>query len=346
MPYVTGTAVSMAAVLTALRNACTDNGWTLSGNVLHKDGCYAEVRIGNNGETGAPTNTMLYVKAGNGIDGGNALTDAAGTFGMIGPLRAATGDTWPDWDWPINYHVHVHDDPDEVYLFVNYGGGEFWQLLAFGKSPAPGNPGTGNWHHGFTGEASAATPSYAYRRVDSCGAAPAGAVMGFLANARCCPFPFWWGQFNNATGTGGSNIANHNLPSRIHGAIDATSGLPIWSAKDLTLEYTGAGEDGRVSAAVTQRPLVGYSPSTFNNQMHLFPLQVLAQRPSNKTSIIGQLAHARICRNDFILPGQIETLGAEQWKVYPGYRRNAAERNGGNRLQHSGTMAIAVRYDG
>src|SRR5262245_27353299 len=108
MAYVTGTAANMTAVLTALRNACTANGWTLSGNILWKGTCYAEVRIGDNGETGAPTGTMLYVRAGNGKDGSNNLTDAATRFGMIGPLRVAGGAaSWPDWDWPVTYFIHI-----------------------------------------------------------------------------------------------------------------------------------------------------------------------------------------------------------------------------------------------
>ena len=330
----------MAAVLTALRNACTDNGWTLAGNVLHKDGCYAEVRIGDNGETGAPTGTMLYVKAGNGIDGGNALTDAADTFGMIGPLRAADSATWPDWDWPVAYHVHVLTDPDEVYLFVNYGAALYWQCLAFGQSPSPGNAGTGNWHHAHAGQSAADNPNH-LRTVSSIGMSADGSTIGAgFSASRCIPAPFWW-----AAAAINSSLAEVRLGARIHGAIDSVSGSPIWSHPDASIE-TGFDVQGRTSAAVTTRPLLAYSPNTYNNETHLFPIQVLQLRPSSKTSMIGELQHVRICRNDFLDPGEIITLGGDQWKVYPCYRKYVPARNGGTRIDHSGTFALAIRYDG
>lgn len=341
MAYYTGSANNVAALLTALRNACTANGYTLAANVLHKGTLFAEVRVGDNGEAGAPTGTMLYVKAGNGIDGGNALTDAAPAFSMIGPLRAATGDTWPDWDWPATYHIHVNTGPDEVWMAVNYGAGAYWQHLAFGQSPAEGNAGTGNWHHAFVPEFVVGGPAASTRRVSGAGISPNGQASGGGSTARGAlggP-PFWWlGEQGAAT-----NL-ELRLNAFIHGAIDSSSGAPIWS-HSLSAAFGNSGE-GRVSAALAGRPLLSYQPNVGNGYSHLVRIKILQQRPESKTSKLGELGHTRICRNDFINDGQVIGAAPDAWKIYPCYRKNVAARNGGSNIDHSGTVAVAVRYDG
>jgi hypothetical protein len=53
-------------------------------------------------------------------------------------------------------------------------------------------------------------------------------------------------------------------------------------------------------------------------------------------------------RNDNIDDGQILTLGSERWFIAPVYRKNTASRAASpyNGATHSGTIAMAVRYDG
>ena len=44
MAYVTGAAASFADLKTAIQNAATANGWTLTSDVLSKDGCFFKLK--------------------------------------------------------------------------------------------------------------------------------------------------------------------------------------------------------------------------------------------------------------------------------------------------------------
>lgn len=131
MAYVNGSATSVTDLLSALQAACTANGWTLSGSVLHKGACYVQVNV---------VSGYLVILGGTGIDGSNALTGAGPYVGRIGV--AWTGDSLT---FPVTYAVHIGATPDEVYLLINYESTR-WQWMAFGCSPVTGLPGTGNWY--------------------------------------------------------------------------------------------------------------------------------------------------------------------------------------------------------
>jgi hypothetical protein len=334
MAYVTGTANSLTDLLTALQAACTGNGWTLSGNVLHKGTCYADVSLGTSADSHHFPNAALKVRAGNGIDGSNALTDAltdtAGAMHM-GPIPNRA--VFTDWDWPVTYHIHVLSSPDEVYLLANYGSGQYWQNLCFGQSPAPGNAGTGNWVSAVMGadmSGELVPQSISIRPIG-------GIISGFNAfYVNCLPF-FWGDSFS-------SNVVNA-LNSRMHGAIHSTTGAAIWTSGTSWLT-NATFDEGQVSASRTVDPLLSYTPNAWNNETALLPIQILQGRLSAKVSLIGELQHSRFCRNDFIDDGALITLGSDRWKVYPAYRKDVVNRNGGDGITHSGTMAIAIRYDG
>lgn len=348
MAYVTGTASSMSDLLTALRNACTANGWTLAGSVLHKGGCYARVSLGNNGDGNAPANSRVELQVGNGIDGSNALTDPAPRWCALGLIAGPTA-VYTDWDWPATYHIHIGTAPDEVYLFVNYGAGQFWQWLAFGKSPSPGNAGTGNWQSATMGSAYGATITF---RTDRVSLTPTGAwIYSNITNPNFVPLPFF-------TTLIGNSAIRPMISSFIHGCIaDASGGGPIWNDPTQGWENRKNGPLGtalpQLNGAVAAAPLFANSPNAWNNEAVLIPLQIIQGRPSDKTSIIGELKHLRLVRNDFIDPGAVITIGTDKWKVYPAYSKNLTTRNGSNTgsnssstLTHSGTMAMAIRYDG
>lgn len=326
MAYVTGTANSLTDLLTALQAACTGNGWTLSGNVLHKGTCYAEVKLGSTATKPTHADGALIVRGGNGIDGANALTDPSPGAPRLGPVNM---DLFVDWSWPVTYHVHVLTEPDEVYLLVNYEL-EYWQNLCFGQSPAPGNVGSGNWCSATQG-----TDYFQGTVVPPVRITPDGGTAVYLSLA--C-LPFFWGH-NDHT------IYGSGLNSQIHGCISAT-GTTIWTSATYYLDLPSTRADGEVSAAAACRPLLAYTPNAWNLETDLLPVQILQARPSAKVSLIGELQHSRFCRNDYLDDGAVQTLGGDRWKVYPAYRKDAANRNGGDGVTHSGTMAIAVRYDG
>lgn len=143
MAFVTGSASSFADLLAALQNACTANGWTLSGNVLHKGTCFAQVT------SVAQDFPCLKVLGGSGQTSG-VLTGASDIQGAQLGVVADGGDaTIPPgavpFAYPCTYDIHIHALPDEVYLVVNYGV-SFYQFLGFGQSSAAGLTGTGNWY--------------------------------------------------------------------------------------------------------------------------------------------------------------------------------------------------------
>lgn len=130
MAYVNGSASSLEGLQQSLFDACTANGWALSGSVLHKGNAYVQILV----QSG-----FLTIQGGIGIDGSNALTGPGPFFSRIGALggQALT--------WPLAYEVFIGTVPEEVYLVVNYNV-DFFQYLAFGLSSVSGIPGTGAWY--------------------------------------------------------------------------------------------------------------------------------------------------------------------------------------------------------
>lgn len=347
MPFASGTANSFSDLLTALRTACTDNGWTLSGDVLHKGTLYVETLLSKLGEGAGtlPANSRLSVRSGNGIDGSNNLTDAARTAGL-GLLRATSGTSYPDWDWPVNYYIHVLSNPDEVAMFVQYDAGQRWQWVAFGQSPAPGNMGTGNWHSGSLGQTYGTD---IYLQINRCAMA-VGGVNYYVGNTlgTWMPAPFWMIAISNQPPTRAVNN------SYIHGCINDDTSAVSWSRSDWGFNVGDvAGQGPQAAAAPICGTLLGMTPNAWNQETVLVPVQILQKRKSAKVSIVGEFQHIRMCRNDYIDPAGIITLGPDRWRVYPCHMKNVATRNGSNvgtgsggRSDHTGTIAMAIRYDG
>lgn len=133
MPYVTGSATSVADLIDKIQDACTANGWTLSGDVLHRGD--AHIRLWEQSAT------ELRIQGGTGIDGSNALTGAAPSFARLVQFTHALAQAWV---WPMTYEVFLFDDPDEVYVVANFAI-DYYLWLAWGISDVVGLPGTGLW---------------------------------------------------------------------------------------------------------------------------------------------------------------------------------------------------------
>lgn len=342
MAYASGTANSLPDLLAALRNFCIANGWALSGDVLHKAGgpfiAITTVDPGPLGDQGA-----IMIRGGNGIDGGNNLTDMALGAGYLGPLWRSSGTGTDDWSWPVTFHLLAHEAPSEVYLFVNYNG-TFWQNLSFGRSPAPGCPGTGNWFHGFhPGRQVGVHPpapnvNQRWNRWDRVVANPQGDQLSSWSGGMIGCAPFWWQSKDESSA--------QPLSAQFHGCMRDSDESVQWSDQRYVMGH-GASEVG-VSSSKAVQPLPQYSPNAWNNEAHLIRWYVLQRRDEFKSSVIGELKHLRFVRNDFLGDGEVIQLGDEKWKVFPFYRKNAAARNGvaSPGGDHSGTQAMAVRYDG
>lgn len=307
MAHETGSVNSLADLLTAIRAACTDNGWTLSTDVLHKGDTYIRIQ---------EVSSALQFLGGNGIDGSDALTTPAPQVVRIADFGSQA------LTFPMTWEAHINTDPDEVYIVVNYNV-DYYQYAAWGISEVPDLPGSGVWfgasRFGVSGGAAGAAADFFY--------GPNGA--GMSQNGRGGPLFF--------SDIIGSNVALNT--SFIHHDLDGQG----WSSN-----LPGNGTDFPFSFQALA-PLLTAQPNEWNDQTVLLPYPVYCARSSgNKVSLVADLKHIRHCRIPFHDPGDIITLGSDQWKLYPWYRKNTVTPGGDSSsgTTHSGTGGFAVRYTG
>lgn len=293
MAYISGTAATFAELVTGIRNACTANGWTLSGEVLHKGTVYQRVLVNGN---------FIDSQGGTGIDGSNALTGAAASAARIGSLSSDS--RIPPITFPASYQVFISAEPDEVMVVVGYGA-DLYQWLAWGKSYVS-LPGTGGW---FSGTMSSATSTYtAGIYITSNG--------GESDSVRLCPALFWADQRNTERG----EFVNHGIGA--------------------------AGWDGVGIIATRYRaPLDAITPNAYNNQAVLLPIQCYTTAyGSSKVALVVDVKSIRAISINNLNPGEIITLGADRWKVFPWYKKTTET----SIIQgdSTGKYGFAVRYDG
>lgn len=334
MAYFVGSANSLHDLRSVLVSALIHTGWSQSGDVVHKNSLAVTLTIAGDGLSIGST---LGLVVGNGVSAG-VLIAPSGAPLRIGPLSIGRGAVESSWEWPVAYHLHILHNPEEVYLLVNYGG--FWQILSFGASPAPGNIGTGNWGHtSIPAFGSINTSSSSQIFENSAWIQPQGAALNYY-------YSLWLNStapFFVDTPNGGQT---EEMSSVIHGVEDSNGGV-VWSARREAVVGGSAGSSNRgVSSATPLMPLLNTQPNSWNLEATLLPCQVFQKRAESKLSLIAELQHIRFTRNDYLPDGSILTLGADSWKIYPMYRREPSQRNPARTTNHSGTLAIAIRYDG
>jgi hypothetical protein len=94
-------------------------------------------------------------------------------------------------------------------------------------------------------------------------------------------------------------------------------------------------------------PLYSVSPSTYTSESPLLPLRAYVIRPSNLISLAVDCQYARRVRIDQYAPGEIITLGSDDWKVFPIYRKNTVKREGDlvtGEVGTTGTYGWALKY--
>lgn len=300
MPYVSGTAADITALMDNIRTACTDNGWTLSGSVLHKGACYVKSAV---------VSGLIEWTGGTGKDGSNNLTGAA-------PRAARTGSFLSNAiAYPVNYEVFIFSDPDEVVAVVNYST-DFYQYVMFGLSDVANLPGAGVY--------------FAASRFWNAGVTSASEFISAPGGSSLSSAYQGGPPFQTVS------VANNVQNSFIYHGFDGGG----WS----TDSTTGTGYPTSFQAVA---PLLSLLPSAWNSETVLLPFPIYLNRTTgNKVSLVADLKNIRHCRIDNHAPGDIVTLGTDEWKLYPWYKKDAANRNGGSGVMHSGTLAFAVRYDG
>lgn len=296
MAYINGSTTTLDGLRTALFDACTSNGWTLSGSVLHKGSVYVQILV---------QGAYLTIQGATGIDGSNNPTGLGPFYSRIGAVAGQA------LTWPMAYQIFIGTNPDEVYLVVNYNV-DFFQYLAFGVSSVSGIPGTGAWYSASVTQTSQYVSIFPY----------GGAQPGYNQSAPPALF--------HLTNSDSAGVLQNSF---IHHGFDSGA----WSGSLY------ANSANAISAA---QPHMQRLPNAWNSEGVLLPIQAYFARPSSKVSLVADLAHARYTRIDNYDPGQVVTLGPDRWKVFPWYRKNVSARDGGSNINHSGSMGLAVRYDG
>lgn len=213
--------------------------------------------------------------------------------------------------YPAIYHIFVFDS--EVYMVINYNV-DFYQWCAFGISTVQGLPGTGMWFGSTMEQNNTVSNGISISAVD-----------GNNTNQTVTPALFW------ATSI---QLGSRNRNCYVHSNLDSEG----WN-----LTISGGSPQVGVTSMI---PLIGLLPNNWNTETVLLPLRCYKYRPSSKTSLIVDCENSRCIRIDNYDPGQVITLGSDQWMLFPWYRKNTASRNGGNDITHSGTFGWAIRYEG
>lgn len=213
--------------------------------------------------------------------------------------------------FPVKYEIFAF--ANEVYLVINYNV-SYYQWAAFGKSTVQGLLGTGMWFGASC--FSSATNTLAM------------IATGGTSGGYCVPGLFYRNRAN-------ANTNASLVECRIHHGLDS-----------LTWSDGASSSNPGASAIDATTPLLGMLPNTWNSEAILLPIRVFLPRASFKTSLVADLEHARYTRVDNYTPGDIITLGSDRWKVFPWYLKNAAVRDGGGNITHTGTFGWAVRYEG
>ncbi len=225
--------------------------------------------------------------------------------------------------WPATYHLFGFTDVDNIYCVLNYNVSRH-QYIAFGKLLKYGTWTGGTW-------ASATFPQLVTTMpgVGVIGTPPAltGAFYGGSPPGRT------GGAIQCSSDSGAVGTANrHN--SIMHAEIDGN----IWGAPSH--------DEFRISCSSMTGNLINRLPNAWNSQTLLLPYQMIATRPSDYRSLIGELPHIRACRVDNHESGDVITIGAESWKIFPWLEKNSVQRNGSGGSGHSGTAGWAIKYDG
>lgn len=312
MAYYTGSANSFDDLLTALIDACVDGGWTWADGILSKGGAYVRPYVSL---TRSPTEGAgLLIQGGTGKIG-SSLVDGSPVIPRLGnPGNGPYGGS--DVFWPATYHISLFTDPDEVFVVLRFNV-DYHYWIAFGVSDISGVGGTGLWVAGVTQRGSASAGQVAFSIEKNRGGNTYGSRGGGL---------FWHS----------TRPAISLCCDTIHVGLDGTG----WKG--------GASDEspGAINGIYQASPHIERMPSAWNSDSPLVPIAVMLWRASSKCSLVASLRNARYIRLDSYEPGQILTLGADRWMVHPFYLKNAAVRDGGSVINHSGTFGFAVRYDG
>lgn len=324
MAYFTGSANSWGDLLNALTSACVSEGWTWADGILSKGDAFIMPWIRSPATSTEGEGILL--QGGTGKSGSTLLNPSPQSPRMGCPSRDISQVVWP-----VEYYIHIHADPDEVYFIARYSV-DYFIWCAFGLSSLE-LPGSGLWVSA-SGRRLRGPIGPGVRITDLGG----GGIQGgdsTSPNSSGTTCALFWNS-NGRAGGGSQSAASQN-----HAVCTGFDGTlwPFPAFNSLTYNLIDS-----IHANVPLSPLIVHG-NAWNQQSALLPIQPTLVRAEAKVSKVADLAHARYVRVDNFEPGQLIALGAEQWRVYPFYRKEAGVTWVDN-ADHTGAYGMAIRYDG
>lgn len=328
MAYQTGTAASLSALRTQIRSFLSTAGLTVTaGDVIH-DGANLYIALAYNANKHESSYDTLDLTIGTGESSGSLTGGNGETY----ELRERFGQTTTDGDvvvgFPITYHLFYHAASNNFAAVIVHNTA-FIQWLGFGEIDKLGTWTGGVWAGASFGAFYSTGTSQNIYQTDLCYMN----ASGIRANG----YGFW-------LGTDGSTATNNgNMTLRCD--IDGTAGDWLDNSEDNTPSMSG-------SRLNTYHRWLGLSD--FNAKAHLTPILVAVQRASSKLTVAGSVPFARhvYVKNHAI--GDIITLGADQWMLFPHIRwtdhdislpTDGQVVSAGTRFS-SGNYGFAIAYDG
>lgn len=315
MAYYSGQATSYTELLNVLTAACVAEGWTWADGILSKGVIFLKPTVNTTG---------IIIQGAEGKTGAT-LTNPSSVQPRLGNIHGTKGGKIT---FPVDYNIHIHQSPDEVYLVVKCVDYYYW--LAFGGTSIPNFPGTGMWlsavaMNGYEEYSNGASTGGIY--INSSGSGSDTYFSGLSSSAAI----FW--KTNNISTSKAQDTINCTL----------NGGRWVGQPSGVNVSYD------RILGCIASAPLIQRMPSVSLSETVLLPIQAYLVRSSSKLSLIADLQNARYIRIDNFEPGQIITLGSEKWKVYPFHKKNISRRDGqavGGLIDDTGTFGWAIRYDG
>ncbi|MDC0003809.1 hypothetical protein OAE19_05355 [Porticoccaceae bacterium] len=335
MPFQTGVVASFAALKTEMLSFFTANGWTQETDIIKRNGVFAKITTGTTPSDG---DNYIRLEGGKGSDGSGNLVakhDGPGPFNNnSGQMSASFGlGAANAMVFPITYNFQLFSSPvDEFWCFIQFNG-DRCQHMGFGNINKSASFSGGGFYSSMTAEVNS-TQQQMYN----------------------------WSSFNLLSNEGYGN--NQNVGSRsaiemipFHGArgidsnvfagsvVHAEVGGSEWfSSHKVTNSAPYPLSESMVAGHRETGAMQKVSESTVNGMPNLIPFNLRVRGYDNNLQTIGSLENIRFSQIGLMNFGQVESDGTDRWKFYPLYKKDASASVGG--VNHTGTMGLAVRYDG
>lgn len=341
MAYQTGVYSTPDQLLSAIRTFAAANGWTENSYAvdgtghrlcINKGTVYLNFRSAVS-EVLLPPSTLYSVNAtsttgvacaiSTGYSAGAAWNAQPGAIAGNGYSAAfyltSSG----------NYHLFANPSPDMLFCVVEVSPGVF-NHIGGGMLEKYGSYTGGEWVSG------------SYFVDDNIYTANSNTNYMFPASwHQLAPLPF------------GPTTWHMNANTAIHAEFDSNVGIAPLTSNSTLPDTSWPANTPFVfgpfmqysSLDTNHNPYTGgtfnvywhaYSPVALNGISPLLPIQLYAYRSSGFFSPIGHPPHLRYLNIQNYAPGDIITIGSEQWKVFPGYRKDPAN--------YSYYFGYAVKY--